>query len=83
MTKWNGGQTTTRIVGKQWRRIIGGGPAKGKKETYKRFSVTNKLFIKACELAGIPSTRRQASKWHMERGLAYNMKGQVIQAVVQ
>lgn len=28
-------------------------------------------FIKACEKAGIPPTRRQASKWLSKRGLAY------------
>lgn len=31
----------------------------------------NPIFTKACELAGIPATRRQASKFNMRRGLAY------------
>lgn len=28
-------------------------------------------FTKACELAGIPPTRRQASKWLAGKGIAY------------
>lgn len=77
MTKWSGGQRETKVVGKQWRRIIGGGPAKGKVDTHKRFSVENALFIKACRLAGVMPTRRQASKWHMKRGLAFSKKSEV------
>lgn len=28
------------------------------------------VFARACKLAGIPPTRRQASKWRMHKGLA-------------
>ena len=29
------------------------------------------LFMKSCELAHVPPTKRQVSKWRMGRGLAY------------
>jgi hypothetical protein len=32
---------------------------------------TGQPFIKACEDAGIPPTRRQFSKWNQKRGLAW------------
>lgn len=31
----------------------------------------NSLFKRACELAKVPATRRQASKWRNRRGQAY------------
>ena len=44
---------------------------KGKKrETNVSFMGTCQEFLAACELTGIPATRRQASKWRMGRGLA-------------
>lgn len=39
--------------------------------TNREFSEKDKVFIDSCEEAGIPATQRQASKWHMKRGLAY------------
>lgn len=35
------------------------------------FAKTNKSFKKACQLAGLPLTKRQASKFRMKKGLAY------------
>ena len=32
------------------------------------------IFIKCCERAGIPVTKRQASRWHYKRGLAYKFR---------
>lgn len=32
-------------------------------------------FLEACAKAGIPPTRRQASKWLAKRGLAYKQVG--------
>lgn len=32
------------------------------------------VFVKACEMAGIPVTKRQASKWNNGRGLALTFK---------
>ena len=37
----------------------------------KHFSVTDCIFLKACILAGIPTTTRQASKYRMKKGAAY------------
>ncbi len=31
----------------------------------------SKAFLNACNKVGIPPTRRQASKWSMQKGLAY------------
>jgi len=39
--------------------------------TNREFSEKDKVFIDSCEEAGILATQRQASKWHMKRGLAY------------
>lgn len=46
------------------------------KET--KYTVTNRdlaagnhLFKRACELAKVPATKRQASKWRNRRGQAY------------
>jgi len=45
--------------------------------TNRKFSEKDKIFIDSCEEAGIPATQRQASKWHMKRGLAY-IKGRPV-----
>ena len=42
--------------------------------TNKEFAETDELFRKACELAGIPPTVRQASRWRSARG-----KGKALQ----
>ena len=34
----------------------------------------NRVFRRACELAGIPATRRQASRWNKGRGKAYQFR---------
>jgi hypothetical protein len=41
------------------------------RQTNADFATTNKQFIKACEAARIPPTKRQASKFRRRRGLAY------------
>ena len=41
------------------------------RQTNADFATTNKQFIKACEVARIPPTKRQASKFRSRRGLAY------------
>ena len=35
------------------------------------FAKTNDIFIKACEIAKIPASQRQASKYRSKRGLAW------------
>lgn len=35
------------------------------------FSKTDLLFKKACELAGVKATTRQASKWRNKKGRAF------------
>ena len=40
------------------------------------FSITDEVFKKACEAAGVENTKRQASRFRMGKGLAYkNRKG--------
>ena len=41
------------------------------KVTNHQFAKENKVFKKACKEVGIPPTRRQASKWRRNMGLAY------------
>ncbi len=45
--------------------------------------MTDPLFIKACELAGVPVTKRQASKWRAGRGIALAHKGKAQSALKQ
>lgn len=45
--------------------------------TNKEFAAKNELFSKACALAGVTSTGRQASKFRMGRGKAFSFKNQV------
>jgi len=45
--------------------------------TNREFAKKNRAFIKACELAEIPATGRQASKYRRERGKAYSFKPRV------
>lgn len=39
--------------------------------TNKKFVEVDKVFISACERAGIKPTSRQASKWRNKKGLAF------------
>ena len=43
-------------------------------EGNKVFSQTNAHFQKACQLAGIPPTQRQASKWRRGFGRAWSFR---------
>lgn len=47
-------------------------------ETNREFSSRNELFQVACELAGVPATKRQASKWRNRRGRAYAVRHQAV-----
>jgi hypothetical protein len=44
--------------------------------TNAKFATTDPLFQKACELAGIPSTRRQASKFRRKTGRAWSRRNE-------
>lgn len=46
-------------------------------QTNAQFS-KNPLFQRACQIAGIPATSRQASKWRQGRGLARFCKSKAI-----
>lgn len=41
----------------------------------------NPLFVKACEIAQVPATRRQASKWRNRRGRAYTHRNAALAAL--
>jgi hypothetical protein len=45
------------------------------RDTNKTFSITDEVFKKACEAAGVQNTVRQASKFRMGKGSAYKHKG--------
>jgi len=46
--------------------------------TNNEFSRKDPIFIKACELASIPTTSRQASKYRNEKGIAYATRREAI-----
>ena len=48
-----------------------------KKVTNKMFAKDDSFFNKACGVAGVKSTTRQASKFRMSKGLAYKHRKQV------
>jgi len=48
-----------------------------KRVTNKKFSTDDSFFKKACEVAGVEPTTRQASKFRLEKGLAYKHRKQV------
>lgn len=59
------------------KKYVGTSPAEAPKVTNKKFS-ENKLFQKACTLAGVEPTARQASKFRNGKGLAFlhrNLQG--------
>lgn len=76
---------------KEVRQSMGKGKVKtAKSEITKRYeamSVRNKavkendVFGKACELAGIPVTDRQASKWNNGKGKALSMRKKAAEAL--
>lgn len=39
--------------------------------TNQKFAAENEVFQKACEAAGVKPTARQASKWRMGKGAAW------------
>ena len=43
---------------------------------HKEFAKDDLFFQKACELAGVQATRRQASKWRNNRGAAIKFKNE-------
>lgn len=47
-----------------------------KRVTNAQFVKSDAIFQKACELASIPVTLRQASKWRNNKGLAHKFKNQ-------
>ena len=47
------------------------GPAEIKRQERNRARLESKRFTDACKMAGIPATKRQASKFNNGRGLAF------------
>lgn len=52
-------------------------------ETRSQFASNDRLFRKACELAQLNPTGRQASKWHSHKGLAYAHKQEAHKAILK
>ena len=42
--------------------------------TNQEFAQSDKAFQEACKRAGIPATRRQASKWRLKDGKAWQQR---------
>ncbi len=51
--------------------------------TNRETAASNPTFRKACELAGIAPTKRQASKWARNVGTARNFRNQALAALKQ
>lgn len=48
--------------------------------THKQFSQSDVVFKRACELANLPNTPRQASKYRAGRGRAFKFRAQASKA---
>lgn len=63
----------------QWTRVHGADIQPGHKTRSVQNLARSKdpAFDKACELAGVKCTARQASKWNNEKGAAYNIANRI------
>lgn len=52
-------------------------------QTNKQFAIEDRVFIKACTLAGIITTTRQASRWLNGKGKAIKFKNQAIRELAE
>lgn len=50
-------------------------------DSNKKMAENDKIFRKACELAGVQPTKRQASKWRNHRGRAYDYRLQAAEEI--
>ena len=64
--------TKTKPWGKSPEQLKNEKRAKATQQTLK-----NPMFAKACGVAGVEVTKRQASKFNRKMGLAYRMRGKV------
>ncbi len=51
--------------------------------TNNQFAKKDAIFSRACKLASIPTSSRQASKYRSHRGLAYSMRKEAIEQQVE
>lgn len=52
-----------------------------KEQTNRRFSTP--VYLRACQLAGIPPTKRQASRWRNRKGKARQFMNAAIQELAR
>jgi len=62
-------------TGQQWIRVSGPNlcPENAVREATKKGVYESTSFKRCCESAGVPVTKRQASKWANKKGAAYNL----------
>ena len=51
--------------------------------TNREIAENNPTFRRACELAGIPATKRQAGKWERQTGIARQYRNQALSQIAQ
>lgn len=59
----------------------GKGAPEEEEATIAQFASSDKVFLKACELAGVDNSRRQASKFQNGHGSAFRFRQQAIREV--
>ena len=73
-------------MGEQLKKILISHVMPGKKVKMKltnvEFRKTDKVFRKACKLAGVPATTRQASKYRNGKGLASQVDRGLVSRIV-
>lgn len=62
-------------MGQMWTRVTGPNlkPENAVRAASNKGVFESANFKKCCEIAGIPVTKRQASKWNNKKGAAYNL----------
>lgn len=67
------------VGGNQWARVIGT-PTPADElacQNANKAVIGQPAFKSACEAAGIKTTKRQASKWNNQKGVAYNLSHRI------
>lgn len=57
----------------QWERVVGTPVSEDelKRQNANKSIMNNEIFLKACENAGVPVTKRQGQKYNNKKGKAY------------
>lgn len=82
----NGGGSNVAVADESRGRITAADRTKMRNhhfQTPNRSFSSNPLFQIACQMAGVPATKRQASKWRSQKGKAYGFRNQAVRKLAE